>query len=163
LIAAALDRAQTRPDVTFETDVEPGEVLFCDSFQIRQALTNVINNSIQALPGPGRVCVEYQREGKHSRIVISDSGPGMSDEVRARAFEPFFTTSPHRVGIGLTAAQRLVESSGGTLVVESAPGAGTTATLSFWCHEGPGTEQARRLDNTAEIAGRGSSTSSQSK
>ena len=149
LVAAALDRAQTRPDVTIETDVEPGEVLFCDSFQIRVALINVINNSIQALPGAGRVRIACQQVGQQERIVISDNGPGMSEEVRARAFEPFFTTSPHRVGIGLTAAQRLVESSGGTIVVESKPGAGTTATLSFPRPEGPSVEQAKHLDNTA--------------
>ena len=137
LVATALDRAQTRPDVTIEATVEPGEVLFCDSCQIRLALTNVINNSIQALPGAGRVGVVCQQVGQETRIVISDNGPGMSEEVRARAFEPFFTTSLHRVGIGLTAAQRLVGSCGGTIVVESTPGAGTTVTLSFPRPESP--------------------------
>ena len=140
LVAAALDRAQTRSDVTIEADVEPGEVLFCDSFQIRHALANVINNSIQSLPGAGCVRVVCQQAGQQTRVVVSDNGPGMSDEVRARAFEPFFTTSPHRVGIGLTAAQRLVESSGGTIVVESKPGAGTTVTLSFPRYEGTSVE-----------------------
>ena len=140
LVADVLGRAQTRPDVTFEADVEPGEVLFCDFVQIRLALTNLINNSIQVLPGPGRVSLVCQHVGKETRVVISDNGPGMSEEVRARVFEPFFTTSPHRVGIGLTAAQRLVESSGGTIVVESTPGAGTTVTLSFPRYEGTSVE-----------------------
>lgn len=156
LVAAALDRAQTRPDVTIEADVDPGEVLFCDSFQIRLALTNVINNSIQALPGAGRVRIVYQQAGQQARIVISDDGPGMSEEVMARAFEPFFTTSPHRVGIGLTAAQRLVESSGGTIVVESKPDAGTTATLSFPCPEGPSVGATETPAQPSRIAGRGS-------
>lgn len=140
LVLAALDRAQTRPDVTIEADVDPGEVLFCDSLQIRRALTNVINNSIQALPGAGRVSIVYQQVDHETRIVISDNGPGMSEEVRARVFEPFFTTSSHRVGIGLTAAQLLVGSSGGTITVESTPGAGTTVTLSLPRHEGPSVE-----------------------
>ena len=140
LVAAALGLAQTRPDVTIEAAVDPGEVLFCDPLQIRLALTNVVNNCIQALPGAGRVRIVCQQVGRETRIVISDNGPGMSEEVRARVFEPFFTTSSHRVGIGLTAAHRLVGSSGGTIVVESTPGAGTTVTLSFPRHEGPGVE-----------------------
>ena len=137
LVAAVLDRAQTRPDVTIETDVEPGEVLFCDSFQIRHALINVINNSIQALPGAGRVRIACQQVGQQERIVISDNGPGMSEEARARVFEPLFTTSSHRVEIGMTAAQRLVGACGGAIEVESTPGAGTTVTLSFPRHEAP--------------------------
>jgi signal transduction histidine kinase len=149
LVSVALDQAQTRPDVTIEAAVEPCDVLFCDWFQIRLALTNVINNSIQALPGPGRVGIVYQQVDQQTRIVISDNGPGMSEEVRARVFEPFFTTSSHRVGIGLTAAQRLVGYSDGTITVESVPGAGTTVTLSFPCHESPSVEQAKHLDNTA--------------
>jgi signal transduction histidine kinase len=149
LVAAALGRAQTRPDVTIETDVDPGEVILCDLLHIRLALTSVINNSIQAMPGAGRVRVVCRHVGQETRIVISDSGPGMSKEVRERLFEPFFTTSPHRVGIGLTAARRLVGSSGGTIVVGSTPGAGTTVTLSFPRHESPGAKQAKHLENTA--------------
>jgi signal transduction histidine kinase len=155
LVATALERAQIRPDVTIEAAVESGKVLFCDSFQIRLALLNVINNSIQALPGAGRVRIVCQVVGQQTRIVISDNGPGMTEEVRARVFEPFFTTSSQRVGIGLTAAQRLVGSSGGTIMVESTPGAGTTVTLSFPRHERPRTEQAKHLDDTAGQTGEG--------
>jgi len=143
LVSVALERALTRPDVTVEAAVDPGEVLFCDSCQVRLALTNVINNGIQALPGAGRVSVVCRQAGQETRIVVADNGPGMSEEVLARAFDPFFTTSSHRVGIGLTAARRLVESSGGTIAVESTAGAGTTVTLSFPRHEGPAVEQAK--------------------
>ncbi len=149
LVLAALVRAQTRPNVTVEADVEPGEELFCDPLQIRQALTNVIDNSIQALTGRGRVRVVSQLAGRETRIVVSDDGPGMSEEVRARVFEPFFTTSAHRVGIGLTAAQRLVASSGGIIEVESTPGAGTTVTFSFPRYGEPTVEGTKRLDNSA--------------
>jgi signal transduction histidine kinase len=61
----------------------------------------------------------------------------MSEEVRARVFEPLFTTSSQRGGIGLTVAQRLVGACGGTIAVESTPGAGTTVTLTFPRHEMP--------------------------
>jgi signal transduction histidine kinase len=137
LVAAALDRVQTRWGVFIETAVDPGAALFGDPSQIRRALTNIIDNSIQALPGEGRVRVVCRHAGRETRIVISDNGPGMSEEVRARVFEPLFTTSSHRLGIGLTVAQRLVGASGGTIAVESTPGAGTTVTLSFPRHEVP--------------------------
>jgi signal transduction histidine kinase len=137
LVAAALGRVETRPGVTIETAVDPGAVLFGDPSQIRLALTNIINNSIEALPGEGRIRIVCRHAGRETRIVISDNGPGMPEEVRARVFEPLFTTSSHRVGIGLTVAQRLVGASGGTIEIESALGAGTTVTLSFPRHEGP--------------------------
>jgi signal transduction histidine kinase len=137
LVAAAMDRVQTRPGVIIETVVDPGAALFGDSSQIRRALTNIIDNSIQALPGDGRVRIVAQHAGRETRIVISDNGPGMSEEVRARVFEPLFTTSSHRVGIGLTVARRLVGASGGTIEIESALGVGTTVTLSFPRHEVP--------------------------
>ena len=110
---------------------------FGDPSQIRRALTNIIDNSIQAMPGDGRIRIVCQHAGRETRIVISDNGPGMSEEVRARVFEPLFTTSSHRVGIGLTVAQRLVGACGGTIAVESTPGAGTTVTLTFPRHEMP--------------------------
>ena len=137
LVAAALERVQIRPGVIIETVVTPDATIYCDPSQMRLALTNIVNNSIQVLPGEGRIRVECQHSGRETRIVISDNGPGMPKEVLTKVFEPLFTTSSHRVGIGLTAAQRLVGASGGTIKVESTPGAGTTVTLSFPRHEEP--------------------------
>jgi signal transduction histidine kinase len=137
LVSAALGRVQTRPDVVIETALDPGAALFGDPSQIQRALVNIINNSIQALPGEVRIRIVCRHEGRETRIVISDNGPGMSEEVRSRVFEPFFTTSSHRVGIGMTVAQRLVGACGGTTVVESTPGSGTTVTLSVPRHEVP--------------------------
>ena len=137
LVASALDRVQTRPGVIIQTAVDPGAAVFGDPSQIRRALTNIIDNSIQAIPGDGRIRIVCQHAGRETRIVISDNGPGMSEEVRARVFEPLFTTSSHRVGIGLTVAQRLLGACGGTIAVESTPGVGTTVTLTFPFHDLP--------------------------
>jgi signal transduction histidine kinase len=137
VVSTALGRVQTRPGVTIETAVDPDASLFGDPSQIGLALTNIINNSIQALPGEGRIRIVCQHAGRETRIVISDNGPGMSEEVRARVFEPFFTTSSHRVGIGLTVAQRLVGACGGRIDIGSAAGVGTTVTLTFPRHEAP--------------------------
>ena len=131
LVAAALSRVQTRPGVTIETALDPDAVLFGDPTQLRLALTNIINNSVQAITREGLVRIVCQNAGKETRVVVSDNGPGMTEEVRALASQPLFTTSSHRVGIGLSVAQRLVGACGGNLAIESAPGAGTTITLTF--------------------------------
>ncbi len=137
LVAAALERVETRPGVIIETAVPPDAAIYCDPLQVRLALTNIINNGVQALPGEGRVRIVCQHTDSETQIVVSDNGPGMSEEVRRRVFDPLFTTSSHRVGVGLTAAQRLVGASGGTVRVESAPGAGATVILFFPRHREP--------------------------
>jgi len=137
LVDAALGRVHTRPGVTVETALAPEAALFCDPVQVRQALTNVIQNSVEAMPAHGRIRIVCRNVGPETRVTIADNGLGMSDEVRARVFEPFFTTASHRVGIGLTAALRLVGASGGTVGIESTPGVGTTVTLTFPRHDGP--------------------------
>jgi signal transduction histidine kinase len=55
----------------------------------------------------------------------------MSDKTRQRAFEPLFSTSPHRTGLGLTVTRTTVGANGGSIEIESRPGAGTTVTLRF--------------------------------
>ena len=136
LVSAALSRVQTRTGVTIETALEPDAVLFGDPAQLQQALTNIINNSVQAILREGLVRVVCQNAGKETRVIVSDNGPGMTEEVRVLASQPLFTLSPHRVGIGLTVAQQLVGACGGNLAIESVPGAGTTITLTFPRYEG---------------------------
>jgi len=59
-------------------------------------------------------------------FAVSDTGPGLSLEVRERLFEPFFTTKTNGMGIGLSVCRRLVEAHGGTIEADNAPGAGAT-------------------------------------
>ena len=59
-------------------------------------------------------------------IGIRDTGPGMSADIKAKIFEPFFSTKEEGIGLGLPIAQRIVEEHGGEIRVESSPGEGTT-------------------------------------
>jgi signal transduction histidine kinase len=137
LVDAAIGRAHIRTGIAIETAVEPEAVILCDPSQIRLALTNVINNSIQVIGGEGRIRIAGRHVESETQIVVSDNGPGMPEEVLTRVFEPFFTTAAHRVGLGLTAVQRLVGASGGTVKVESNPVDGTRVTMTFPRHAVP--------------------------
>ena len=62
-------------------------------------------------------------------IGIRDTGPGMSEDIKSKVFEPFFSTKEEGIGLGLPIAQRIVEEHGGEIRVESSPGEGATFTI----------------------------------
>jgi CheY-like chemotaxis protein len=112
---------------------EPGEVppVLSRKAELRDVLTNLILNAVDALPSGGRVHIRSWGEPGRAVVSVCDSGVGMSPEVRDRAFEPFFTTKGvQRLGLGLAVAYGLVTSHGGQISLETAEGQGTTVT--FW-------------------------------
>ena len=121
--------------VTVEVDADVVHA-FVNRTRVEQIVLNLVGNAADAVEGvrgrAPRIHVRVQRraDGRAS-IAVSDNGAGMSPEVRTRLFEPYFTTKPagKGTGLGLYVVRRIVEGYGGTLVVESAPGAGTTFAL----------------------------------
>ena len=97
-----------------------------DRDQIRRALLNLLQNGLDATAPAGHVRVSAHAELDHLRLAVSDDGPGLSPEQEEQLFVPGFTTKAHGSGLGLTLVERIVTDHGGTLEVESAPGAGTT-------------------------------------
>jgi len=84
-------------------------------------------NALEAVADGGRVLLEASDMAARARIVVADDGPGMDPETAARACDPFFSgrEAGRGIGLGLPKALRLIESSGGTLVIDSRPGRGT--------------------------------------
>jgi len=82
------------------------------------------------MPEGGRLRLSLAREDSHVRLGVSDTGQGMSEEIRSKVFEPFFTTKDFGkgTGLGLTVVKGIIEEHGGTISVESAVDRGTT----FW-------------------------------
>ncbi|MBT9384357.1 transporter substrate-binding domain-containing protein [Pseudooceanicola sp. CBS1P-1] len=137
--------------ITLEVIEPAGDlVVFCDLSQLENALLNLVLNSRDAILGTGqggciRVSVRQVRDlleagqsgqppgGAHSRIEfsVSDDGPGMSAEVRARATDPFFTTKGERrgSGLGLSMVYGFAEQAAGRMSIYSVPGHGTTVRL----------------------------------
>jgi signal transduction histidine kinase len=98
-----------------------------DEAQIQQAITNLILNAIQAMPGGGVVEIDLAEVRQHVRLAIHDQGPGIAPEHLSHIFEPFFTTKDvgEGTGLGLSVCYGIVQEHGGFIEVESAVGAGT--------------------------------------
>jgi signal transduction histidine kinase len=100
-----------------------------DPAQLRQVFLNLILNAIQAVDNQCCVEVSVRESGHETRATVKDNGPGIPSDKLKNVFEPFYTTKPGGTGLGLPIAQRIVAEHGGRLVIESTPGAGTTATV----------------------------------
>ena len=139
-------------------------VISVDRNQLANALLNLALNARDAMPDGGQLTIATKCQpvphaaqnsprwptGEEVCIVISDTGVGMTDDVRGRAFEPFFTTTPDGLGsgLGLSMVQGFVEQSGGTIDIESAPGSGTTITIRL-----PRIASESQADETDLVAG----------
>ena len=88
-----------------------------DEKQIRRLLVNLITNARQALEGreQGQIVVRAQREHDKLLLSVEDNGPGVSDEVRYRLFEPLTTTRAKGLGLGLALCRRIAEKHGGEI------------------------------------------------
>jgi CheY-like chemotaxis protein len=95
--------------------------------ELRDLLTALIFNAIEAMPQGGRISIRTQLWGRRVEVSVTDAGVGMHDEVRRRCFEPFFTTKgPHNAGLGLAMVYGAIERHNGTIEIESHRGRGTT-------------------------------------
>ncbi|MBX7040274.1 MAG: hypothetical protein K1X60_14040, partial [Nitrospira sp.] len=104
-----------------------------DPEQIKDALVNVLINAREAMTEGGGTLTLTTRsaEGGTVEINVTDTGSGIAPDHLGRIFEPFFTTKTYGTGLGLTNVKRLVEDNGGTLIVTTNQGKGTTCTLRF--------------------------------
>jgi len=116
-------------------EVEPGlPDVEVNANQIKQVFVNVINNACQAIASDapsGRIWITARRVGDSIAVSVTDSGPGMTEELAARVFEPFFTTKREGegTGLGLSICQGIMKEHGGRITLDTRPGAGATFTL----------------------------------
>lgn len=100
--------------------------------ELREILTNLIFNAVDAMPSGGIIRVSSRRLDDRVLIAVADSGVGMCEETRHRCIEPFFTTKGDQgTGLGLALVYGIVQRHGGLMDVKSTLNAGTTFTLSF--------------------------------
>jgi PAS domain S-box-containing protein len=144
---ADLLRRTLGESIEFRTIVEgSAHSAVIDGPQLQNALLNLLINARHAMPRGGRLTIEISharldadyaqmypeiRTGRYVLIAVTDTGVGMSDEVRQRAFEPFFTTKPVGAGsgLGLSMVHGFVKQSGGHIQLYSEPGRGTSVRI----------------------------------
>lgn len=131
----------TAPDGRVSLDIGPDlPSVQLDALFIRQALLNLVLTGLQAIAKDGTVKVRARAEQvdgrSFARIDVADDGPGISGEVRASIFEPFFATKPSATGVGLAVVKRVVDAHGGDIEVRAAA-RGTTFTVRLPAVDGP--------------------------
>jgi GAF domain-containing protein/CheY-like chemotaxis protein len=103
-----------------------------DAAELREAMTNLILNAVDAMPHGGTLTLTTALVDDRIELAVADTGVGMEPEVRDRIFDPFFTTKgPQGTGLGLSMTYGIVSRHGGSIAVDTAPGHGSTFRLSF--------------------------------
>lgn len=130
--------ALLEPQVTeknIHVEYHPAENLprvLVDRGQFEQAFLAVFSNAVQAAPHDGQVGIHVlSSTPDRVTIAVQDNGSGMSDEIRVRAFDAYFTTKPESAGLGLTIARTILKRHGGEIQIESLAGKGTRVALHF--------------------------------
>lgn len=144
LLSRAVPR-HVRVTATFATDLPRAAVA---AHGLTQAVLNLIVNAGEAIPGPGvrkrrqglvRLHADVAKVGHGDwiRLTVKDNGIGMTDEVRRRAFDMFYTTKPRGLGtgLGLALVRRAADRAGGSATIDSVEGEGTMVTLLLPIHE----------------------------
>lgn len=110
---------------------ESTPLLMLDPTLLKRILTNLVSNSIQAMPNGGKLTVQLSMEGNKALISVIDTGVGIAEEAKPKIFSPLFTTKAKGQGLGLAVVKRLVEALNGTIGFESKAGKGTKFTIRF--------------------------------
>lgn len=109
------------------------DIVFADKSQLLHAILNIVQNSIEAMPGGGKLLLKLEDSGDKSEIILKiiDTGIGMEEDSAKLATEPFYSTKDGASGMGLSISNRLFELNDANLDFESKPGAGTTVRIHF--------------------------------
>jgi len=118
--------------ITVKKIFAPGCVLLVDRAEFREMLINLIFNAVDAMPGGGTLSLATEAAADAVRVIVKDTGTGMTDEVRERCTSPFYSTKGDKgTGLGLAMVQETVLRHGGSLVIRSAPGEGSAFIISL--------------------------------
>jgi PAS domain S-box-containing protein len=139
---ARLLRRTLEPNISLVQEIADGlRALEGDAAQLHQVVMNLVLNAAEAIEGPGRIVMKADdmavtetnrpvgsrlAPGNYARLTVSDTGAGMDEATRTRAFEPFFSTKFQGRGLGLAAVYGIVRDHGGYIDIDSRVGEGTS-------------------------------------
>ncbi len=142
LVGDVADRARPLAEargVRLDAEASGAGTSVVDPAQLRQALDNLVRNAVEATPSGGRVSLAARSEDGGHAVEVRDTGRGIEPDHLPRVFDLYFTTKADGTGVGLAVTQQIVTAHGGTIEVDSRPGAGTTMTVRL-----PGGEGKKR-------------------
>jgi PAS domain S-box-containing protein len=118
--------------IEFTMEVEDAPALHINGSDFKEMLTNLIFNAVDAMPRGGHIHLSVKQVENNVILAVQDNGVGLSKDDAAHIFDPYFTTKGRgHAGLGLSIAKRFVERHGGSIMVESVKGAGSTIKVEF--------------------------------
>ena len=121
--------------IRIQTELQPKVTVFADEAELCDAFTNLVFNAVEAMPRGGTITFRTRTQSELAVLEISDTGTGMTDEVRQRCFEPFFTTKGESgTGLGLASVYGIIQRHGGEISIHSEVGKGTTFSIRLPVH-----------------------------
>ncbi|MBI4971692.1 MAG: response regulator [Candidatus Omnitrophica bacterium] len=119
-------------EINIQTDLEQIPAVGGNESELREVLTNLIFNAIDALPKGGTIQLSTHSLDEHVLLEIIDNGIGMTEDIRRRCLEPFFTTKGEQgTGLGLSMVYGIIQRHNGTINIQSEAGNGTTFSISL--------------------------------
>ena len=123
-------KRETDKAVSFQTELDSETTASGIGAELREVLTNLIFNALDAIPVAGVITLRTRQEDGDAILEVIDTGAGMTPEVKERCLEPFFTTKgDHGTGLGLAMVFGIIKRHQGTLEIDSEPGQGTTVRI----------------------------------
>jgi PAS domain S-box-containing protein len=116
--------------IEVQSDLQADRYIHGAPAQLRDILINLIFNAVEAMPEGGLISVRTKTDEEGATLVISDTGIGMTEEVKEQIFVPFFTTKPGGTGLGLSMVYGVVQRHGGSIEIDTQTGQGTT--IAIW-------------------------------
>jgi signal transduction histidine kinase len=127
IINNSIEQLQIPDKVTITQSVD-SRMIRCDMTKIKGIITNILHNGIQAINGEGEISIVVEENEKTIDIKITDSGPGIPENIMDKIFEPMFTTKALGTGLGLASCVQFLDMHGGTIKVKNNP---TTFTITL--------------------------------
>ena len=118
--------------ISLDLKIDSRAKIMGDEAELREVLINMVFNAIEAMPSGGKITLSAQDDGQSVVLSVSDTGVGMTPDVRTKIFDPFFTTKGSAgLGLGMAVSFGIIRRHGSTIDVESQPGSGSTLRISF--------------------------------